>query len=79
VPHSFASVTWETTDISALSESQENFAPCYTHLHHDADGRVIGLAISHPGRFQQTQIGDLLDAIAEGINEGIAAVAEAAT
>jgi hypothetical protein len=51
--------------------STPNFAPVYAHIAHDGNGKVLGLAISHPGRFSQTQVGGLLDALAEAIDEGI--------
>jgi hypothetical protein len=53
-----------------IKVESENFAPIYLHLAH-SDGRVVGFSISHPGRFERTTIGDLLDRIADALDAAI--------
>ena len=43
------------------------FAPLYTHVSHDESGRAVEVAISSPGKFSDTEIGDALTALAQAI------------
>ncbi len=43
------------------------FGSLYTHVSHDAAGRAVEVAISSPGKFSETEIGDALTALAGAI------------
>jgi len=45
----------------------------YVHVSH-VDGRVTGLSISSPGKFDDTALGDLLIALSTAANEVIAEI-----
>ncbi len=51
-----------------------DFGAHYVHVEHDG-GRVLGLSISSPGKFDSTTIADLLAALSDTANRVIADIA----
>ena len=52
------------------------FGSFYVHVDH-ADGRVVGFAVHHPQKFEDTEIGKLLEVTFDALNREIAEICAA--
>ena len=54
------------------------FGSHYIHCEHDGHGRILGISISSPGKFDNSEIAGLLGTLSEAANQVIADIAGAA-
>ena len=52
---------------TTTTKVKTRFGSLYTHVSHDSEGRAVEIAISSPGKFSETEMGDALNALATAI------------
>jgi hypothetical protein len=45
------------------------FGNLYAHVDADANGRVVGMKISYPGKFEDTEIGEAMDELSQATRD----------
>jgi len=53
------------------------FGSLYTHVSHDAAGRVVEIAFSSPGKFDNSSIGEAMTALGHATTEAITVIDDA--
>lgn len=54
------------------------FGSLYTHVSHDANGRIVEVAFSSPGKFDNSSMGEAMIALGDATTQAIDTINEAA-